>query len=476
MNFEAVIGIEIHVEMKTNSKAFSGGPVKFGQEPNTLVAPLDMAFPGTMPILNKQVVINAIRVSNALNMTIDHELWFDRKNYFYSDLPKGFQITQDKRPIGSNGSLTVKLSDGRLKTIEIERLHIEEDTCKQLHLDDISLVDYNRAGTPLIEIVSRPNIRSGEEAMKYVETIRQIVVFTGVSDGKMEEGSMRCDVNVSVRPFGSDKFGTKVEVKNLNSVANVKTAIDYEVDRQTKLILSGGAVEQETRRFDEKTQTTIMMRKKTDAVDYKYFTEPNILPIRLSDEFIQNAIDTCPELASSKQERYTSNGLSDEEADQMLQNLLMADYLDECIKVNPKHTKLFWNWITGEATAFLNKKFQSFDKFKVTPDNLEKLINMVENGTLSMKMARQVFEVMCEENKDAEQIASDLGLKQDSNEDEIKKIVEATVDEFPQAVVDFKAGKDRAVGFIVGQIMKKTKGKVNPQIASKLVLEALKSR
>jgi aspartyl-tRNA(Asn)/glutamyl-tRNA(Gln) amidotransferase subunit B len=222
--------------MKTNSKSFSGGPVKFGQEPNTLVAPLDMAFPGTMPILNKQVVINAIRVSNALNMTIDHELWFDRKNYFYSDLPKGFQITQDKRPIGSNGSLTVKLSDGRLKTIEIERLHIEEDTCKQLHLDDITLVDYNRAGTPLIEIVSRPNIRSGEEAMKYVETIRQIVVFAGVSDGKMEEGSMRADANVSIRKNESDPLGTRVELKNINTFSAIKRAIEAESQRQWDLI------------------------------------------------------------------------------------------------------------------------------------------------------------------------------------------------------------------------------------------------
>ena len=476
MNFEAVIGIEIHVEMKTNSKAFSAGPVKFGEEPNTLVVPLDMAFPGTMPILNKQVVINAIRVCNALNMTIDRELWFDRKNYFYSDLPKGFQITQDKRPIGSNGSLTVKLSGGRTKTIDIERLHIEEDTCKQLHLDDCSLLDYNRAGTPLIEIVSRPNIRSGEEAMKYVEGIRSIVVFAGVSDGKMEEGSMRCDVNVSIRPFGSEKFGTKVEVKNLNSVANVQKAIDYEVKRQTESILAGIPVEQETRRFDEKTQTTVMMRKKTDAVDYKYFTEPNIIPIRLSEEFVQDAIDTCPELASSKAERYTSAGLSDEEAEQMLQNLEMADYLDECLKVNSKHAKLFWNWLTSDISGYLNKNFLPFSAFKVTPDNLEKLLVMVEKGTLSVKMARQVFEVMVKDNEDAEKIASDLGLKQDSNEDEIKKIVEETVDEFPQAVVDFKAGKDRAVGFIVGQIMKKTKGKVNPQIASKLALEALKSR
>ena len=251
MNFEAVIGIEIHVEMKTKSKMFSGGRIAFGEEPNSCVRPLDMAFPGTMPRVNKQAVINALRVSNALHMTIDQELWFDRKNYFYSDLPKGYQITQQARPIGSEGYVDIKLSDGRVKKIEIERLHMEEDTCKQLHMADYTLLDYNRAGTPLIEIVSKPNIRSGEEAMKYVEMIKSIVVFLDVSDGKMEEGSLRCDVNISIRPYGSEKFGTKVEVKNLNSTANVQRAIDYEVKRQTKLLLSGIPVEQETRRFDE---------------------------------------------------------------------------------------------------------------------------------------------------------------------------------------------------------------------------------
>ena len=290
MNFEAVIGIEIHVEMKTKTKMFSSALNKFGALPNTLVSPVDMAFPGIMPVVNKQAVINAIRVSNALHMEIDHELWFDRKNYFYSDLPKGYQI-------GKKGYVEIEVNN-EIKKIGIERLHMEEDTCKQLHLADCTLLDYNRAGTPLVEIVSLPEMHTGEEAMKYVEQIRSIVIYSGVSDGKMEEGSLRCDVNISIRPVGSEKFGT---------------------------------VEQETRRFDETNKETVLMRKKTDAVDYKYFTEPNITPIKLSQDFIDEAIKTCPELAGEKLARYMKLGLSKEEANQILSSFDLISYFDECL-------------------------------------------------------------------------------------------------------------------------------------------------
>lgn len=476
MNFEAVIGIEIHVEMKTKSKMFSGGRIAFGEEPNSCVRPLDMAFPGTMPRVNKQAVINAIRVSNALHMSIDHELWFDRKNYFYSDLPKGYQITQQERPIGSEGYVTIKLSDGRTKKIEIERLHMEEDTCKQLHMADYTLLDYNRAGTPLIEIVSKPNIRSGEEAMKYVEMIKSIVVFLDVSDGKMEEGSLRCDVNISIRPYGSEKFGTKVEVKNLNSTANVQRAIDFEVKRQTKMLLAGIPIEQETRRFDELKKETVLMRKKTDAVDYKYFTEPNIVPIKLSDEFVNNAIITSPELASEKLERYMKLGLSEEESNQMLQDKLSSEYFDSCVLLEPKKAKAIWNWLNGDVLAYLNKNGLSINQLVVTPNNLLSLLDMVEKGTLSFNQARTVFEKMTIDNKEAEKIADELGLKQDSDVDSIRQVVEETINEFPQSIIDFKNGKDRAVGFLIGQVMKKTRGKANPQIASKLVNEILRSK
>ncbi len=474
MNFEAVIGIEIHVEMKTRTKMFSSSPNRFGEMPNTLVTPVDMAFPGTMPVVNKQAVINAIRVSNALNMQIDHELWFDRKNYFYSDLPKGYQITQDKRPIGREGYVEITTPSGK-KKIGIERLHMEEDTCKQLHLADYSLLDYNRAGTPLVEIVSKPEMSNGLEAMKYVEQIRSIVIYSGVSDGKMEEGSLRCDVNISLRPVGSKKFGTKVEIKNLNSLNNVQRAIDFEMKRQSRILLSGGIVEQETRRFDEMKKETVLMRKKTDSVDYKYFTEPNIVPIKLSDEFVQNAINTCPELASNKKRRYIEKGLNEDEADQILTSLEMANYFDKCISLS-NQIKSIWNFLTVDVASYLNKNGINIEKFKVTPDNIVKLLLLIEKGDLSYSQGRKVFEKMVENNDNPTIIQEQLGLKQNSNVDEIKSLCLSVVDNNPQSIIDFKNGKDRAVGFLIGQVMKQSHGKANPQIVSNIIKEILASK
>lgn len=437
MNFEAVIGIEIHVEMKTKSKMFSSAPVLFGAEPNTLVRPLDIAFPGTMPLVNKQAVINAIRVSNALHMSIDNELWFDRKNYFYSDLPKGFQITQDKRPIGRDGYVEIKTKNG-IKRIEIERLHMEEDTCKQLHMSNYSLLDYNRAGTPLVEIVSRPNIRSGEEAMKYVEQIKSIVQFTDVSDGKMEEGSLRCDVNISLRPIGSEKFGTKVEIKNLNSLSNVEKAIEFEIIRQQKLLLAGIPVEQETRRFDEMRKETVLMRKKTDAVDYKYFTEPNITPIKLSDEFIKNAIETCPELASSKRNRYINDlKLSEYDADILLQDKAVSEYFDKTIKYNA-NPKLLVNWIMVDIASYLNKNNYSISDLKLSPEHLSDLVKLISEGKISSKQAKDVFLDIVETNASPIDVANKLGIVQMSDENVIMNLVIEALNENPQAIEDFK--------------------------------------
>ena len=333
MNFEAVIGLEIHVETKSNCKMFSSSPNKFSTNPNSQCSVFDLAFPGVMPSVNKKCVINALRVCHALHMKIDNELWFDRKNYFYSDLPKGYQITQQFRPIGKDGYLILDIDDKKVR-INIERLHMEEDTCKQLHLRDETLLDYNRAGVPLIEIVSRPEIKNGLEAMKYVEKIRDIVTYADVSDGKMEEGSLRCDVNVSIRPVGSEKFGTKVEIKNLNSLANIQKAIDFEIKRQSSLLLKGIAIEQETRRYDELKKETVLMRVKTDAVDYKYFTEPNIIPILLSDEFITDAITSCPELLDHKLERYMNEyKLSKYDSLVILSNKDNANYFEEILKL-----------------------------------------------------------------------------------------------------------------------------------------------
>lgn len=474
MEFEAVIGIEIHVEMKTISKMFSSAPVTFGDDPNTRLMPLDMAFPGTMPVVNKQAVINAIRVSNALHMSIDKELWFDRKNYFYSDLPKGYQITQQARPIGSEGYLIIEV-DGQEKRINIERLHMEEDTCKQLHSWDCSLLDYNRAGIPLIEIVSKPDMHSGEEAMKYAEKIRSIVSFLDVSDGKMEEGSMRCDVNISIREKGATKLGTKVEIKNLNSFQNIKKAIDFEITRQSTLVECGIAVVQETRRFDEGSQETILMRVKTDAVDYKYFTEPNITPIVLSDEFVDEAIRTSPELADSKLARYKEAGLSEYDSGLLISNKEISDYYDKVVAAGA-NAKLAANWVLVDVQAILNKAIISINEFKVSPENLGKLILMVEANKVSNKQARDIFAVMVNDNADPEKVAESIGATQMSNEDELKAIISKICDENGQSIVDYKAGKDRALGFLVGKVMQATKGKANPALTSKLVLEEINRR
>ena len=473
MNFETIVGIEIHVEMKTKSKMFSLAPIGFGLTPNSEVVAFDMAFPGTMPRVNKEAVKNAIRVSNALHMSIDQEIWFDRKNYFYSDLPKGFQITQQARPIGSEGYLIINVN-GKDKKIGIERLHMEEDTCMQHHFSDYTLLDYNRAGIPLIEIVSKPEIRSGEEARKYVEKIREIVTFSNVSDGKMEEGSLRCDVNVSIRPYGSDKFGTKVEIKNLNSIANVEKAIDFEAKRQSELLLLGKEVEQETRRYDEAKKETVLMRKKTDAADYKYFTEPNIPPIKLSDEFVKDAIDTCPELYDQKLERFLNNyGLNEVDAKIILTSVDMANYYDEAAKFTKLYQPLA-NFMISDVNGYLNKNAISILDFKVEPKFISELVELLQSKKINSSQGKQIFEKLVKENKSPSLIQKEVGAVLINDEDKIHELVLEVLEANPTLRDDFKAGKTRAQGFVMGQIMKKTGGKVNPGIANKIILEELK--
>ena len=473
MNFETIVGIEIHVEMKTKSKMFSLAPIGFGLTPNSEVVAFDMAFPGTMPRVNKEAVKNAIRVSNALHMSIDQEIWFDRKNYFYSDLPKGFQITQQARPIGSEGYLIINVN-GKDKKIGIERLHMEEDTCMQHHFSDYTLLDYNRAGIPLIEIVSKPEIRSGEEARKYVEKIREIVTFSNVSDGKMEEGSLRCDVNVSIRPYGSDKFGTKVEIKNLNSIANVEKAIDFEAKRQSELLLLGKEVEQETRRYDEAKKETVLMRKKTDAADYKYFTEPNIPPIKLSDEFVKDAIDTCPELYDQKLERFLNNyGLNEVDAKIILTSVDMANYYDEAAKFTKLYQPLA-NFMISDVNGYLNKNAISILAFKVESKFISELVELLQSKKINSSQGKQIFEKLVKENKSPSLIQKEVGAVLINDEDKIHELVLEVLEANPTLRDDFKAGKTRAQGFVMGQIMKKTGGKVNPGIANKIILDELK--
>ena len=476
MNFEPVIGLEIHVELKTKSKMFSNAPVTYGKEPNTQTAPLDLAFPGTMPTVNKEAVIYAIRVSNALHMKIDHELHFDRKNYFYSDLPKGYQITQNLRPIGSDGYLEIEV-DGKIKRIGIERLHIEEDTCKQLHFADFTLLNYNRAGTPLVEIVSRPELRSGEEAMKYVEKIRSIVVYSDVSDGKMEEGSLRCDVNISLRPFGSEKFGTKVEIKNINSISYIQKAVDFEIARQTKMLLNNEPIRQETRRYDSAKDETILMRVKTDAVDYKYFPEDNLTPIKLSDEFVEDAIASCPELADKKQKRYINEfGLSEYDSSLLLADKDVSMYFDEVVKFT-KAYKIAANWVNVDVASYLNKNFLTIKDFPLSPAVLAELVNLVSSNDVNSNQAREIFAKMISDKISAKEAKEKLGItSQISDTDFVSKIINEVLEENPQAIVDYKEGKGRALGFLVGQVMKKSQGKVNPKLTNELLLQELNKR
>ncbi|WP_270639707.1 Asp-tRNA(Asn)/Glu-tRNA(Gln) amidotransferase subunit GatB [Longibaculum muris] len=475
MNFEQVIGLEVHCELKTHSKMFSAAPVTFGEDVNTMVNEVDLGMTGTMPVLNKRGVEFAIRVCHALHMEIDELLCFDRKNYYYSDLPKGFQITQDKRPIGRNGYLDIEV-DGEVTRVEIERLHMEEDTAKQFHFDDYSLIDYNRAGIPLIEIVTRPNIRNGAQAAAYLEKLRQVFLYTDVSDAKMEEGSMRCDVNISIRPFGSDEFGIRTEIKNLNSISNVQKAIEFEAMRQEKVLIQGGEVKQETRRFDEDSKETVVMRAKGDAVDYKYYTEPNILPIRLDHQWVMQIKDELPMMADERAKLYIEkHGLPQTDANILVASKDISDFYEETIQTCQEY-KLVCNWLLGEVQAYLNKENLTIQQTKLTPAYLGKMISFIQDGTISSKQAKKVFECLMSEGKDPEVIIEEKGMKQISDPTTLTNIINEVLDANEQSIQDYAAGKDRAVGFLVGQIMKKTGGQANPKVTNQILIQLLKAR
>ncbi|MCD7894203.1 MAG: Asp-tRNA(Asn)/Glu-tRNA(Gln) amidotransferase subunit GatB [Erysipelotrichaceae bacterium] len=475
MQFEQVIGLEVHCELKTKSKMFSASPVTFGEEVNTMVNEIDMGMTGTMPVLNKRAVEYAIRVCHVLHMDIDELLCFDRKNYYYADLPKGFQITQNQRPIGRNGYLDIEVNEQK-KRIEIERLHMEEDTCKQFHLDDFSLLDYNRAGIPLIEIVTKPMIRSGKQAALYLEKLRQILLYTDVSDAKMEEGSMRCDVNISIRPYGSIQFGTRTEIKNLNSISNVRKAIEYEALRQEKVLIQGGKVLQETRRYDENLKETIVMRAKGDAVDYKYYNEPNILPIRLDHQWVMQIKDELPMLADERIDKYINEyGITSTDAHILVTSKEISDFYEETIHYCQEY-QLVCHWLLGDVQAYLNKVNLTINETKLTPQYLGKLITFIQNGTISSKQAKKVFEEIMDSGKDPEIIIKEKGLKQISDPNTLISIINEVLDQNSQSVNDYKSGKDRAVGYLIGQIMKKTKGQANPKQTNQLLMKLLKER
>lgn len=480
MKYEAVIGLEVHTELQTKTKIFCSCRTSFGADPNTNVCPVCLGLPGVLPVLNKKVLEYAVRAGLALNCEISRFSKFDRKNYYYPDLPKNFQTSQFDLPICEHGYLDVEV-EGEKRRIRITRAHMEEDAGKLVHHgtsitdSDYSLVDYNRTGTPLLEIVSEPDMRSAKEAVAYMEKMRAILQYVGISDCRMEEGSLRCDANVSVRPVGQKELGTKTEIKNINSFKGVERAIEYEAMRQAELLEDGGKVVQETRTWDEKKGVTKSMRTKEEANDYRYFPEPDLVPFTVSDEYIENIRKSLPELPDARKERYMKEfGLSSEDAVFMTNDKATADYFEAAVDAGAD-PKACVNWLMGEFASQLSTDGIEIAKAPVSAENLAALLKLISKGTISGKIAKKVFATMWKEGGNPEEIVKAQGLVQISDTAELSKLVDEVVGKNPKAVEDFKAGKKKAVGALVGQIMKATKGKANPRVINELLNKKLQS-
>ncbi|MFD1171092.1 Asp-tRNA(Asn)/Glu-tRNA(Gln) amidotransferase subunit GatB [Oceanobacillus picturae] len=473
MNFETIIGLEVHVELKTDSKIFSPSTNEFGTNPNTNVNPIDLGYPGVLPVLNEQAVNFAMKAAMALNCEIATDTKFDRKNYFYPDNPKAYQISQFDKPIGENGWIEIEVN-GKKKRIGITRLHLEEDAGKLTHGDDgYSYVDFNRQGTPLVEIVSEPDMRSPEEAYAYLEKLKSIIQYTGVSDVKMEEGSLRCDANISLRPIGQEQFGTKAELKNLNSFSYVQKGLEFEEKRQEKELLTGGEILQETRRYDEKTKETILMRVKEGSDDYRYFPEPDLVPLYIDEAWKERIRSEIPELPDARKARYiTQLGLSEYDASVLTSSKQMADFFEEAVN-SGADMKQVSNWLMGEVSAYMNKHYKELGDLAITPEALAKMINLIEDGTISSKIAKKVFAELVENGGDPEQVVKDKGLVQISDEGQLREIISNVLADNEQSIIDYKNGKDKAVKFLVGQVMKATKGQANPPMVNKILQEEL---
>ena len=480
-NYITVIGLEVHAELKTKTKAFCSCSTEFGAEPNTHVCPVCLGMPGALPVLNKRVVEFAIRAGLALNCDIQKFNKMDRKNYFYPDLAKNYQISQWDEPICLGGHIDIRVN-GEKKRIGITRIHMEEDAGKLVHsgltisTSDSSAVDYNRAGVPLIEIVSEPDMRSAAEARAYMEQLKAILEYTDVCDCKMQEGSLRCDANISVMPEGATEFGTRAEIKNLNSFRALERAIEYEVERQIEIVEDGGHVVQETRTWDDANGVTLSMRSKEEAHDYRYFPEPDLVPINLDQAWIDEIKATLPELPSGRKERLLAEDVPEDNADIIVASKKVADYFDEGTKAT-KNLKALSNWLIGDVAGYLNAEGIEIDdpEFKITPDHLGELVNLIDKGVLSSKLAKQVFAEMLKENEAPEALVKKLGLEQVSDAGELGKLVDEVIAANPQSIADFKASKKKALGFLVGQIMKATHGKANPGMVNKMLMEKLNS-
>ena len=472
--YEVVIGLEVHAQLKTKSKIFAPDGTEFGKEPNSETSPITLGMPGVLPVLNREVVNMGILTGLALNCEIPERCKFDRKQYFYPDLPKGYQISQYDEPICVNGHIDIKG-----KRIGITRAHLEEDAGKLVHAgaaglagSSYSLVDLNRAGTPLLEIVSEPDMRSAEEARMYMEELRNIVRYIGVCDGNLEEGSMSCDANISIMPKGSKVFGTRAEIKNVNSFSALQRAIEYEIDRQIEIVEDGGEVVQETRLWDDNARVTKSMRGKEDAHDYRYFPEPDLMPLHISREWVQEIKDKMPELPEAKRQRYMGLGLSEYDSSVIVEQMGLALFFDEVLKLGAT-PKIAVNFIMGEIAAYLKEEHIEITDTKLTPENLAELISLIEKNTISNNIGKQIIIDMMKTGEKASSIVEKRGLSQITDENAIKEIVQKVVDANPQQVSAYKGGKTQLLGFFVGQVMKETKGRANPKAVNDLLKEIL---
>lgn len=475
MEWETVIGLEIHAQLASQSKIFSGASTTYGASPNSQACAVDLGLPGVLPVLNKEAVRMAIKFGLAIDAEITGRSVFARKNYFYPDLPKGYQISQYELPIVGKGNITIIMEDGSTKTVGITRAHLEEDAGKSLHEDfqGMTGIDLNRAGTPLLEIVSEPDMRSAKEAVAYMKKIRSLVRYLGICDGNMQEGSFRCDANVSIRTKGQKEFGTRTELKNLNSFRFVEKAINYEVERQREVLEDGGKIVQETRLYDSDKNESRPMRSKEEANDYRYFPDPDLLPVEFDDVFIETVKKTLPELPDEKRDRFmTGYNLSNNDASALTTSRELADYYEAVVK-SAGDAKLAANWVMGELSAALNRENTNITESPVSPGKLGGLIARIKDDTISGKIAKQVFEAMWNGEGDADAIIESKGLEQVTDSGAIEQVIDDIIATNPKQVEQYRAGKDKVFGFFVGQTMKATQGKANPKQVNELLKKKL---
>jgi len=476
MNWETVIGLEIHVQLSTKSKIFSGASTAYGSEQNTNTSLVDLGYPGVLPVLNKEAVMMAIKFGLAIDASIAERSIFARKNYFYPDLPKGYQISQYELPIVSEGSLTIRLDDGTEKRIGVTRAHLEEDAGKSIHdmFDNETAIDLNRAGTPLLEIVSEPELSSAKEASLYMQKMHQLVRYLKISDGNMQEGSFRCDANVSLRPEGEKKLGTRAEIKNINSFRFIENAINYEIERQKELLEDGNEVIQETRLYDADRDETRSMRSKEEANDYRYFPDPDLLPVNIDSSLIETIASSLPEKLEEKLERYTNQlSIKKEDAYEITRNIDLIEYFEESLETYNGNPQLLANLLLTEIMAIINKENIEINDLEIAPQSLAQLVERLDDGTISSKIAKDILNQLKEGNFSVDDLIEDQGLQQITDEDQIKSVVLEVIEENHEQKKQYLSGKEQVLGFLIGKVMQKTKGKANPKLVNDLMKEEL---